>query len=193
MPGPIRFNSADLAALPDPPDGTRYELIDGELLVSRPLHWAHQYTGASIGAALHRWNCHSRAGVANIAPGLIVDDENQVAPDVVWISHARLAQGLEPDGKLHAAPELAIEILSPGSANERRDRELKLKLYSRIGVAEYWIADWCTRTVQVYRRRADGDLQLAATLAEDDALASPLLPGFTLPIGDLWEPFGTVE
>ncbi|MBI2218960.1 MAG: Uma2 family endonuclease, partial [Candidatus Rokubacteria bacterium] len=54
--------------------------------------------------------------------------------DVVWVSTQRLATVLWPDGKLHAAPDLIVEVLSPGAANERRDREVKLTLYSRRGV-----------------------------------------------------------
>ena len=55
---------------------------------------------------------------------------------MVWISRERFAAALEPDGKLHAAPDLVVEVLSPGSTNERRDRQAKLKLYSRRGVRE---------------------------------------------------------
>jgi Uma2 family endonuclease len=95
--------------------------------------------------------------------------------------------GLRPDGKLYAAPELAVEILSPGSTNERRDRELKLKLYAREGVEEYWLVDWRERTVVVYRR-AGAELQAVLTLTNADALTSPLLPGFACPVRDLWEP-----
>ena len=180
-----RFRSQDLMLFPDPIDGTRYEIIDGDLIVSKQPHWEHQYTNMAIASALHIWNRQTRLGIANIAPGLILAEDQDVVPDVVWISHTRLAQGLEPDGKLHTAPELAIEILSPGSTNERRDRELKLDLYSRIGVVEYWIADWRTQIVQVYRRTS-GALQLADTLTGDAVLTSPLLPGFALPLGDLW-------
>ena len=69
-----------------------------------------------------------------------------------------------------------------------RDRELKLKLYSRIGVDEYWIADWRARTVEVYRR-TEGELRHVTTLSGDEVLTSPLLPGFALPLGDLWVPY----
>ena len=78
-------------------------------------------------------------------------------------------------------------MLSPGPANERRDRELKLKLYSRQGVLEYWIVDWRLRTVQVYHRE-QLELRLAATLTGEDVLTSPLLPGFACPIWSFWEP-----
>ena len=85
------------------------------------------------------------------------------------------------------APELAIEILSPGRDNERRDRETKLALYSREGVEEYWIVDWQQRTIDVYRR--DGDaLDLVQALSGDAVLASPLLPGFSVPIARIWPP-----
>ena len=112
-----------------------------------------------------------------MAPGLIFADDDDVAPDVVWLSSRRMSTTVEPDGKLHAAPELIVEVLSPGSANEKRDREAKLKLYSRRGVDEYWIIDWRRRNMQVFRRE-DARLVLTATLAEllpmssDDALGS---------------------
>jgi Uma2 family endonuclease len=90
-------------------------------------------------------------------------------------------------GHLRAAPELVVEVLSPGAANERRDREKKLALYSRQGVEEYWIVDWRARAVEVHRREGAA-LRLAATLRDDDQLTSPLLPGFACPISQLWPP-----
>jgi Uma2 family endonuclease len=183
----LRFSADDLASLPDTMDDTRYELIDGELSVSRQPHWAHQFANLMTGAALQTWSRQTGLGVANIAPGLIFSAEADVAPDVVWMSRARRAASLRADGKLYIAPELVVEILSPGSTNERRDRELKLKMYAREGVDEYWLVNWRTRTVEVYRRAGE-QLALAQVLTDDDHLTSPLLPGFALPISDLWEP-----
>lgn len=84
-------------------------------------------------------------------------------------------------------PELAIEVLSPGSANERRDREAKLGLYSRRGVDEYWIVDWRQHTVDVFRR-VEHELALVVTLQDGDRITSPLLTGFEMTVADLWEP-----
>src|ERR1041384_6397360 len=67
---------------------------------------------------------------------LLLAEDDDVAPDVIWISNNRMATALWDDGKFHEAPELVVEVLSPGSANERRDREAKLQLYSRRGVSE---------------------------------------------------------
>jgi Uma2 family endonuclease len=182
----IRFTTADLEALPDRLDDTRYELIDGELLVARQPHWEHQSVSLVLGSALQVWSRQTRLGQPNIAPGVIFSPEDDVAPDIVWISRQRRAAALR-DGKLYAAPELIVEILSPGPTNERRDRELKLKLYAREGVDEYWLIDWRAHTVAVYRRAGQA-LALVATLTDADTLTSPLLPGFACPVAGLWEP-----
>lgn len=175
MVASLRWTSADLELLPH--DDRRYEIIDGELFVSTQPSWDHQHIAGRIFGALDSWSATVGSGAANQAPGLIFSDDNDVAPDVVWISTERLAGALDKAGHLHTAPELVVEILSPGKENERRDREAKLNLYSRRGVSEYWIADPHHGTVEVYRRQ-DLALQLVATLQEDDALETPLLPGF---------------
>jgi Uma2 family endonuclease len=181
-----RYTSSDLELLPDV-EGTRYEIIDGDLHASKQPSWEHQYACIALGAELLSWSRQSGLGRPVVAPGLIFAPDDDVAPDLVWISLARLAVARDAAGHLRSAPELVVEVLSPGSANERRDRELKLKLYSRQGVQEYWIVDWRLRTVQVYRR-ADQALQLASTAGDGDVLTSPLLPGFELRPEDLWEP-----
>lgn len=129
----MRWTSADLEVLPE--NGSRYEIIDGEFHASRQPHWNHQIVCSNAIALLKEWSRQAE-GRANFAPGIIFADDEDVAPDVVWISDERLAAALR-GGKLHAAPELVVEVLSPGSTNERRDREAKLKLYSNRGVEEY--------------------------------------------------------
>jgi Uma2 family endonuclease len=114
---------------------------------------------------------------------VIFDDENDVAPDVVWVSRQRLEVLLGDDGHLHGAPELVVEVLSPGSTNERRDRVAKLKLYAQRGVQEYWIADWRLRAVEVYRRQ-EGTLQLLGVFHAEDDPFSPLLPGFRVKVAE---------
>jgi len=181
---PVRWTVADLELLPLE-DGTRYEIIDGELFMSKQPHWHHQTSCTNIATALAVWSQETGAGHVVQAPGVIFDDENGVAPDVVWISRERLEAVLGEDGHLHGAPELVVEVLSPGAENVRRDREVKLKLYSLRGVQEYWIADWQLRTVEVYRREA-GALRLVGTWHAEDELTSPLLPGFKVQVADFF-------
>lgn len=179
----LRWNSRDIEMLPD--DGKRYEVVDGELYVSKQPHWHHQYACGRIFAVLDAWSRQTNSGMANFAPGLIFGEEDDVAPDVVWISSERLATALQKDGKLHMAPELVIEVLSPGTTNEQRDREVKLKLYSRRGVKEYWVVSWQERRLEIYHRE-EGVLTLAKTLYDQDALISPQLPGFRCQVNDLF-------
>jgi len=184
MASTLRFTSADLEKMPD--DGKRYEIIDGELYASKQPHYYHQLVCSNSVAIFKAWQDKTKLGQVNLAPGLIFAEDDDVAPDLVWTSNDRLAMVLSPDGKLHAAPELVIEVLSPGSANEQRDRDVKLKLYSRRAVREYWIMDWRTRQIEVYRRE-QAELRMVGTLISGDLLTSPLLPGFACKIDDFFE------
>ncbi|SRR6266498_798492 len=89
MPITLRWTSADLEVLPD--DGKRYEIIDGELYVSRQLHWHHQYTCGRLFSVLDAWSQRTQAGWPNLAPGVIFAEDDDVVPDVVWVSHTRRA------------------------------------------------------------------------------------------------------
>jgi len=179
----LHWTSRDLELLPD--DGSRYEIIDGELYVAKQPDWQHQLVGFRLGFLFQVWNEQSQAGLVNLTPGIIFTDDTNVVPDVIWISQERLKTALHKDGKLHSAPELVVEVLSPGTENERRDREVKLKLYSRRNVKEYWVVNWQERTLEVSRRE-DAVLTLERTLEEADVLQSPLLPGFSCKVSQLF-------
>jgi Uma2 family endonuclease len=174
---PIRWTIADLVIF-EGDRANRYEIIDGELFVTRAPDWRHQAVCGNIVTLLKLWSDQTGLGQAAINPGIVFSESDNVIPDVVWASHERLEQLLDEAGHLTAAPELVVEVLSPGKANERRDREAKLKLYSVRGVLEYWIVNFQEQVVEVYRRE-NGILKLAATLYHQDELTSPILPGFS--------------
>ncbi len=178
----LRWTVRDLETFPRD-DGNRYEIIGGELLVTTQPSLEHQVVSGEIHTALQNWG--RGIGLVIAAPGVIFADDDAVAPDLVWVRLDRLPALVGPDRKLHSAPDLMVEILSPGSTNERRDREIKLGLYSRRGVLEYWIVDWVQRRIEVYRRQ-DAALRLAVTLSEGDRLESPILPGFSHEVGHLF-------
>lgn len=177
------FTSADLEALPEIP-GIRYEIIDGELYVSRAVNVRHQIAVGQLHFAFGRWDEKSERGLAVSVPGVVFAEDDDVIPDFVWVSRARLARILDEKGHFRAAPELVVEVLSPGRANAFRDREAKLDLYSRRGVQEYWIVDWQQHLVEVFRRRGDS-LDLVESLRGGDTLTSPLLPGFACSVSTL--------
>lgn len=180
----LRWTIHDLEVMPDEP-GKRYEIIDGELYVTTQPSIEHQLVCNNAARHLGNWSEETDAGVVVSAPGVIFAVDDAVAPDVVWVSRQRFGVIVGENGKFNAAPDLVIEVLSPGAENERRDREIKLRRYSLYGVREYWIVDWRSRQVMVYRREGTA-LQLAATIVETDTLESPLLPGFSRPVSSLF-------
>jgi Uma2 family endonuclease len=183
----VRWTSADLEALPDPLDDTRYEIIDGELFVAHQPSLVHQYACGQLYAAIEAWSELTGLGLAVIAPGVIFAEDDNVAPDVVWISRERLRTAVGADRKLHEAPELIVEVLSPGPSNESRDRHAKFKLYARRGVQEYWIVDPLRRRAELFRREGP-TFNVAEVLPAEASLHSPLLPGFTHPLAKLFLP-----
>lgn len=172
----VQWTVYDLEVLPQN-EWTRYEIIDGELFMTRSPHRLHQQVCGKIFRPLDTWSDSSGLGVTIISPGLIFSEADSVIPDVVWVSRERLTQIEDEAGHLTGSPELVVEVLSPGQQNLRRDKEVKLKLYSVQGVREYWIVDRFTKQVEVYRRE-NARLVLVATLFSDDEITSPLLPGF---------------
>jgi Uma2 family endonuclease len=179
----LHWTSHDLELLPD---DKRYEIVSGELYVSKQPHLHHQIVCGKVFALLESWSDQTQTGLPIFTPGVIFADDDDVVPDVVWISYERLTTALQSDGKLHTSPELVIEVLSPGSENARRDREVKLKLYSRRGANEYWIINWQERRLEVYRHD-EGILTLDKTLNETETLQSPLLLGFSCKVGQLFK------
>ncbi|MDF5728415.1 MAG: Uma2 family endonuclease [Rhizonema sp. PD38] len=174
---PVRWTTSDLKIF-EGDRVNRYEIINGELFVTKAPDWKHQAACINIGTVLKLWSDESGLGQPAVTPGIVFSESDNVIPDVVWASHERLEQLLDEAGHLTAAPELVVEVLSPAKKNESRDREAKLKLYSVQGVDEYWIVSWLEQKVEVYRR-SQGILRLTLTLYRHDELTSPLLPGFS--------------
>ena len=177
----LYWTTADLDVMPDDGGWLRHEIIDGELFVTRAPHIRHQGVGGNIHFELEFWSRETKLGKPFQTPGVIFTPTDAVIPDVVWASQARLERGIDAAGHFTIAPELMVEVLSAGEQNEQRDKSVKLKLYSRYGVQEYWIVNWQVQTLEIYRRN-DAQLQLVATLLPGDTLTSPLLPGFSAEI-----------
>jgi Uma2 family endonuclease len=177
----VRWTVQDLEAMPDDGGWKRYEVIDGELIVTRAPHIFHQSAASRLHIALGNWSEQSGLGRVFETPGVVFSPGDGVIPDVVWVSNGRLENGVDESGHLTVAPELMIEIFSAGKLNEQWDKETKRKLYSLYGVQEYWVVDWRLKTIEVYRRD-QAQLALVCTLLGNDLLASPLLPGFEVAI-----------
>lgn len=165
---------ADLAAMPE--DENRYELFEGELFVSRAPSLSHQRILGNLYFLLRTYLDQNPIGEFLLTPGVIFDELNSAIPDAVFLTNSQL-EHLGSDPHIHEAPTLAIEILSPGKENLRRDREVKRQVYGKYGIQEYWIADPEGRSLEIYRLE-NRIFKLVATVADEDEVSSPLLPGF---------------
>lgn len=172
----------DLEALPD--DDNRYELVEGELLVSRAASLTHQRISVNILWCLLRYLEQNPVGEVLPTPGVIFNEYNAVIPDLVYMSSETVA-AVASGKHITGAPDIAVEVLSPGAEGTRRDRILKRQVYAKFGVKEYWLADPASRTLEVYRL-GNETLELSATLTAAGALTSPLLPGLRCEVGSIF-------
>jgi Uma2 family endonuclease len=172
------LTNADLECLPD--DGNRYELIEGELYVSTAPDLIHQRTLGRLFRAFGNYLDSNPIGEIVLGPGVILSDHDGVIPDLVYLSNERRDE-IATGERIYGAPTLVIEILSPGSQNRERDRKLKLKLYAKFGVEEYWIVDPRERAIEVYRREGE-TLKLFTTFVSDESITTSLLTGFGPPV-----------
>jgi Uma2 family endonuclease len=170
---------ADLDAMPE--DGNRYELIEGELFVSRAPSLTHQEVVTNLLFWFKQYLRENPIGKVWPGPGVIFSDFSGVIPDVVYISNERL-RDIATGARVSGAPDLIIEILSPGNENERRDRHSKRQLYRKYGVKEYWIVDPGKLAIEVYR---GSRLRLVAKLGIRQEVSTPLLPGFRCSVRDI--------
>lgn len=163
---------ADLDVLPD--DGNRYELFEGEIFVSRAPSLSHQIILANLLTILKTYLERNPIGEAIPTPGVIFSEYDGAIPDLVFISN-QLIRKIVSEEKINGAPELAVEIVSPGKENSRRDRVVKRQVYGKYGVKEYWIIDPEKRAIEVYRLKRQ-TLILSGTFMDEDEISTPILP-----------------
>jgi Uma2 family endonuclease len=173
---------ADWEAMPD--DGNRYEIIEGELFVSSSPGLTHQIVLGNLLFLIRRYLESTPVGVTVLTPGLILNEISGVIPDLVFFRH-QTGEEIISGERLNGPPDLVIEILSPGSANTRRDRVAKFQLYAKHGVPEYWIVDPLKQVLEVHRLET-GSYKLDATLRNDAELSSSVLSGFTCPVSEIF-------
>ncbi len=174
---------SDLEATPN--DNNRYELIEGELFVSRAPSILHQLVIQNLQTAFVSQLKIHPLGVVIPGPGVIFSEHDAVIPDLVFITHERRAEIAAGD-KVLGAPDLLIEVMSPGFENRQRDEVVKRQLYGKYGVREYWIVDPENHTVEVFRLDRQS-LKKIATLTGEDELTTPLLPGFSLIVNAIFK------
>ena len=181
MPIETRLNYDDFCLLPD--DGKRREIVNGELFVAPSPETIHQRSVVRLLVRLGQFVESHKLGEVFVGLfDVVLSEFDVVEPDLLYISNAR--SSVLTKKNVQGAPDLMIEVISKSTAI--RDRTIKLKLYGRFGVDEYWIIDPAGPSAEIYLRGEEG-LTLAARLCAEDALTSPLFPGFSLSLRKLAE------
>ena len=165
------------------PEDKRYELLDGELLMTPAPSEAHQRSQAELGYHLITFIKTNGLGRIYYSPtDVVLSDIDVVQPDLLFVSNERM-HIITPAG-VQGAPDLVVEILSPATAE--RDKGYKRALYARHGVREYWLVGTDAGAITVLLLGDDG-YEVIGTFGEGDTLSSPTLEGFSLKVDDVFE------
>jgi len=136
----------------------------------------HQAIVGRIHALLLRFLETKPLGEAIVAPlDIFLGEINVYQPDVIYVSNQR--RSILTEHGLEGAPDLAVEVLSPGTA--RYDKGSKRKVYARTGVRDLWLVDPEAKLIHVYQLTKDAETP-AATYDDKAVFTSPLLPGLRI-------------
>ena len=163
------------------PEGDRRELIEGDFYVVPAPNVRHQIISRNLGARLWEFVRKNGLGLILWVPtDVLLSQESVVQPDILFVSNER--RGIITEPNIAGAPDLVVEVLSPGTAD--RDREMKLSLYARHGVREYWIVDPDAEAVQVMELGPEG--AAGVRMHTSGSVRSDLLPGLNVTFDEIF-------
>ncbi len=156
------------------PDDVRYELIEGELIMTPAPDIEHQKISSELEYQMMRFVKENNLGRVFDAPcDVYLDQENIVQPDILFVSKERF--NIIGEKNIQGAPDLVVEIVS--ESNAYRDVIQKKRLYARFGVKEYWLVVPGEKMIEVYNLDKQG-YRLSQTCLVGDTLESQVLKGF---------------
>jgi Uma2 family endonuclease len=166
-----------------PPDSAQFQLIEGELVEMPSPIVKHQRVQRELGFALLLFIKQKDLGELFYAPmDVYLSPTNTYQPDILFISNER--RNIIGEKRIDAAPDLVVEILSPGTAYY--DLKKKRRNYEAFGVRELWFVDPADETVEIYEG-VNGKFQLVAEAQSKGSVVSKLLPEFSIALETLFE------
>jgi Uma2 family endonuclease len=179
-----RLTYDDFLLLPD--DGLRHEIIDGLHYVTPCPSLRHQDLVGRLHLALgNHLATHPGIGRVFLSPlDVVFTIHDVVEPDLLLVASDQRA--IMTEKNIQGAPAIVVEVVSKSTRS--RDERIKKELFDRGGVREYWIVDPDRRHVVVHRRNSGGFNARTLAAAEDAVLTTPLLPGFSVSIPELFKP-----
>jgi Uma2 family endonuclease len=169
--------------LPDPPDRSKLELIDGVLYMSPPPEETHDDVVSKLLHLLteHRIKTDDKGTLYVPRAAIWTSARTYLEPDLFYLS-AELAARLPP--KRRDTADLVVEVISPGSAVY--DRNKKAETYAALGVRELWLIDEDEQTVEVRRQTGGGSFDEGRTFGRGESVESNVFPALRLPVEHLF-------
>jgi len=164
-------------------EGEYFAVIGGQRLMAPSPNRLHQVVLINLASRLKEFARQNRIGTVMIAPfDVFFSDDEFVQPDLLLIFKEH-AERLTDNGVI-GAPDLVVEIVSPGSV--RADRVTKRLLYARHGVPEYWIISPTEYAIEVLSLK-EGQYESVGLYENEELLASPLLAGLSIKVNTIFE------
>ncbi len=175
----IKMTYNDYAMLPDE---QRYELIDGELLMTPAPTTSHQRALGELFKRLSDYIIKNNLGIVFFAPGdVMLSDHDVVQPDLLFVTKNR--KDIIKEKYIQGPPDLAVEIVSP--THRERDYFVKKDLYARYSVQEYWLVDLQKRWIEVHKL-VENKYELVGIFSASDMLSTPLLSKLNLQVSGVF-------
>lgn len=166
-----------------PKDGFRYELVKGELKQMSPAGFEHGVVGMNIGMLLARYVKANNLGVVCLAETgfkIASDPDTVLAPDVSFVRRERIPQSGRPKAFYPGAPDLAVEVISPGDT--KKEVAGKVEDWLAAGSLAVWVINPKRVTVTIHRPQVE-----AITLTETDELdGQDVVPGFRCSVSEIF-------
>ena len=175
------WTDEELEALPK--DGHKYELLEGNLIMS-PVHENHSMVCMLISSALFGFvEARGLGNVYDSSLGCRLAADLLLSPDVSFVSKERLKKiRVAPDKFLAGAPDLVVEVFSPSDRVRQVNR--KLHRYFEHGTRLAWLVNWRKQQVQIYT----ADSIESLTDLDDVLPGGPVLPGFKCKLRKIFQP-----
>lgn len=177
------LTAAEFAARPDPADGSKEELVRGEVITMPPPGFLHGLVQGTVAFLLITFARASGLGRVTVESGTVTehDPDSVRGPDVAFWSFSRVPADQVPESYPDVAPDLCVEVKSP--SNTPAKTTSKVREYFKSGVRLVWVIDPEERTVTVYRKPGRGEV-----FWEDDTITGEaVLPGFSRPVAEFFQ------
>ena len=176
--------------LDSPETMLRYEIVDGELIMSAAPNLHHQRTSRRTFRPLDRFVTERGVGEILYAPVDVIVQQEPLRvrqPDLLFISNERAT--ITQEDRIHGGPDLVVEILSP--SNSRIEIESKLSDYARIGVRECWLVSPEAHTAEAHTAEVlqleGGEWKRLFIRGIGECIESVVLPGLELAVSEIFQ------